>query len=85
MLGAAPAEARVKRVTQDMGLDEKTARHEVERYDGSCREFIKRNSEVGDPVHYDLVINTQSSSFNNATCITVDALRLKEEEIGRRA
>jgi cytidylate kinase len=80
VLVVAPAELRVKRVMQDLRMEEKTARHEVERFDGSRHEFVKRyfEAEMEDPVHYDLVINTERSSFDIATSIIVDALRFRE-------
>ncbi|MBN2099433.1 MAG: cytidylate kinase-like family protein [Dehalococcoidia bacterium] len=87
VLVVAPVELRVKRVMHDLRVEEKTARHEVERFDSSRHEFVKRyfEAEMEDPVHYGLVINTERFSFDIATSIIVDALRLKGEELGRRA
>ncbi len=76
VLVVAPLELRLKRVMENLKLDEETARKEITRFDGSGREFIKRyfQAELDDPVHYDLVINTNHLSSENAASIVVNAL-----------
>jgi cytidylate kinase len=77
VLAVASIEVRVKRVMQDLNLDqEEAAKLEILRYDNSLREFFKRyfKAEPEDPVHYDLVINTGRFSFQTAASIVVDAL-----------
>ena len=66
---------------QDVKLDHETARLEIARFDNSLREFSKRyfKAELEDPVHYDLVINTERFSFQAAASIVVDALSLKDQ------
>lgn len=80
----APVEVRLKRVMESLRLDEERARQEIARFDKSAREFIRRyfRAELEDPVHYDLVINTEHLTFEAATSIVVDALGFKEAEIG---
>jgi cytidylate kinase len=83
ILVVAPLEMRVKRVMENMKLDEETARKEIARFDGSRREFIKRyfQAELEDPAHYDLVINTEHLSFESAASIVVGAVPLKERTV----
>jgi len=77
----APLEMRVKRLMQDLKLDQETAKQEIARFDNSSRQFIKRyfRAELEDPVYYDLVINTEHLSFQAAASIVVDALSFKNQ------
>ncbi len=85
VLVVAPLEVRVKRVMQDLKLDQETAKLEIARRDNSLREFIKRHfrAEVEDAVYYDLVINTERFSFQAAASIVVDALSLKDQTVNK--
>jgi cytidylate kinase len=80
ILLVAPIEERVKRVMENLWLDQEAAKREIERFDKSRREFIKRyfHAELEDPAYYDLVINTERLSFEAAASIVVDALSLKD-------
>ncbi len=80
VLVVAPLEIRMKRVIEDMKVDEESAKKEIARSDSSRREFIKRyfQAELEDPVQYDLVINTEHLSFEAAASIVVNAVPLKE-------
>lgn len=84
VLIVAPSALRVKRVIRDFKLDKEAAEQEVARSDKNIREFMKRYflSEVEDPVHYDLVINTEHLSFEAAASMVVDALswKIKNDE-----
>ncbi|MGA2959089.1 MAG: cytidylate kinase-like family protein [Thermodesulfobacteriota bacterium] len=79
VLVVAPLEVRLKRVMEDLKLDQKAAKQEIERFDNSRHEFIKRyfHAEMEDPAYYDLVINTERFSFQASTSIIVDALAFK--------
>jgi len=81
VLVAAPIEARVKRVMEDLKIDQEAAKHEIARFDNSIREFIKRyfKAELENPVHYDIVINTARLHFQAAASIVVDALSFKSQ------
>jgi cytidylate kinase len=85
VLVVAPIEVRVKRVMQDLKLDEETAEIKIARHDKSLREFIKRyfEAEIEDPVHYDLVVNTKVFSFQAAASIVVDALAFKHQSTNK--
>lgn len=83
VLVVAPLGLRVKRVIEDMKVDEQAARKEIARFDSSRREFIKRyfKAELEDPLHYDLVINTEHLSFEAAASVVVDTLAFKDRPI----
>ncbi len=76
----APFDLRLKRVMESMNLNEESARKEVERFDSSHREFIKRyfKAEVENPLDYDMVINTQKTSFETAASIIAETINLKD-------
>lgn len=79
VLVVASLEVRIKRVMQDLGLDPEAAKLEIARFDSSLRQFIKRyfKTEMEDPVHYDLVINTGRLSFAAAASMIVGTLSLR--------
>jgi cytidylate kinase len=80
ILLVAPPNLRIKRVMERLPADEKTARKEIERYDSSRREFIKRyfHAELEDPVHYSMTINTERFSFEDTASIIINALAKKK-------
>jgi cytidylate kinase len=71
---------------ENLKLDRENAKREIARFDGGAREFIKRyfKAEVWDPVHYDLVVNTEHLAFPAAASIIVNALSFKDETVSRR-
>ncbi len=75
----APLELRVKRVMEDLRVTQEAAKLEIARFDSSLREFIKRyfKAEPEDPLHYDLVINTDRFNFQTSASMVVDALSLR--------
>ncbi len=81
VLIVAPLELRLKRVMEDLKVDREASKREIVHSDNSTREFIKRyfRADLEDPVHYDLVINTQHIGFPAATSIVLNALSLKEQ------
>ena len=83
VLVTAPPEARMKRVMENLKLNQETAKREIARFDSGSREFIKRyfKAEVWDPVYYDLVVNTEHLSFQAAASIIIDALSFKERTL----
>lgn len=80
VLFVSPLKLRVRRVMDDLKVDEESAKKEIERFDGSRREFIRRyfKAELEDPVHYDMVINTGNLSFEAAASIIINAAPLKQ-------
>jgi cytidylate kinase len=85
VLIVAPSELRVKRVIKDFKLNQEAAEQEVARSDNSIRAFTKKyfQAEMEDPVHYDLVINTEHLSFQAAASMVVDALSWKKQTINK--
>jgi len=81
VLTVAPLETRIKRVMNIMNLDEKSARQKINSFDNSRREFIKRyfKADLEDPVHYDLVINTEHLNYDAAAALVIKAISLKEQ------
>ena len=79
VLVLASLEVRLKRVMEDLKIDRKAAKQEIERFDNSRHEFIKRyfHAEMEDPAYYDLVINTERFSFQASASIIIDALVFK--------
>lgn len=81
ILTVAPIELRVRRVKEEMNLDEEEAMKEIARFDSSRREFIKRyfKSELENPVNYDLVISTKRLNYQAAASIALSALNVIEQ------
>jgi cytidylate kinase len=86
VLIVAPIEVRLKRVMESLNIDETSAKQEIERFDKGVRAFIKKyfNAELGDPKHYDLVINTKYFNFEAAASIIINALSFKDKTVGRQ-
>jgi cytidylate kinase len=76
VLVVAPLETRTKRIMQSMEVDRESAEKKIAHSDGSRREFIKRyfHAEMEDPVHYDIVLNTEHLSFNDAVSMILGAI-----------
>ena len=79
VLIVAPLQMRVKRVAESAKSDERTAKKEIENYDSSRREFIKKyfHAALENPLDFDLVINTELVTFEDAAVIIANALPLK--------
>jgi len=75
----APLKMRVKRIMEDRKCSQEAAEREIARFDSASREFIKRYFQGGweDPIHYDLVLNTENLSFHGAASIIAHALSKK--------
>ncbi len=80
VLMVAPPEIRLNRVMESLKLDQESAKREIARFDNSGREFVRRyfHTEWEDPLHYDMVINTEFLDFHATASIVVNALSLKE-------
>ncbi len=79
ILTVAPPKVRLKRVMENFRLNQEDAKREMDRFDKSSREFIKRyfKAELDDPVHYDMVVNTERFSFQAAASLIGDAALAK--------
>ncbi len=87
VLVTAPIELRVKRVMANLKIDQEAAKREIIRFDSGSREFVKRffKAEVWDPVHYDVVVNTEHLAFQAAASIIIHALSFKDPDVTRTA
>ncbi len=81
VLVVTPLELRIKRVMYSSNIKEAEAKKEIERFDSSRREFTRRyfHAALEDPINYDLVINTEHLSFEDATSIIIGALSCKNK------
>jgi len=79
VLVVAPLPIKLEIVMKDLGLDEKSAKKEIDRFDSSHREFSRRyfKAEIEDAVNYDLVLNTGALSYQAAASIIVDTVLIK--------
>ncbi|HEY7372315.1 MAG TPA: cytidylate kinase-like family protein [Polyangia bacterium] len=75
----APLELRVARIVGRDGLSEADARAKVLRIDGERVAFNRQHydADIGDPNHYDLVVNAGTLGVEGAAAQTVDAFRLR--------
>ena len=66
----------MKRVMESLKLNEEDARNEIARFDDGSREFVKRyfKANIADPINYDMVINTNHLSIEDAASIIVDTV-----------
>ncbi|HEU4759015.1 MAG TPA: cytidylate kinase-like family protein [Dehalococcoidia bacterium] len=73
----APPDVRAKRLAQRSNLSEQEAHKAVRDSDGQRREFLRRFYEVKDelPTHYDLVLNTDVLSAQQAVRLVVTAAK----------
>ncbi|MGP8081171.1 MAG: AAA family ATPase [Dehalococcoidales bacterium] len=76
VLVVAPLDLRVKRVMERMKLDEEKAKNEIKRSDSNHHEFIRRyfHAETENPLDYDLVINTERTTIEEAAFLVVNAV-----------
>ena len=69
----------MRRVAESSKSDERTAKKEIENYDSGRREFIKKyfHATLENPLDFDMVINTELVSYEDAAVIIANALPLK--------
>jgi len=74
-----PLDERVKNVARTYSVSEDEARKRVVRTESERKAFIRRyfNADMMDPVHYDLVINTQYFTIDNAVEIIKSAFNTR--------
>ena len=78
VLIVAPIDVRVKRVKDSLKINEEDARKAITLFDEGSHEFVKRyfKANIADPIHYDIVINTNHISIEGAASIIVDSIPL---------
>ena len=80
VLVVASLKMRVKRIMDTFKVEEESARKQMERSDSSRREFIKRyfREDIWDPSNYELVLNADRLTYEDASSIIVNAVSLKK-------
>lgn len=74
VLVTASPETRAQRVGESKGLDDSSAARAVKESDASRRDYLKRFYGVDEePTHYDLVVNTDVLSFDQAAALVAAA------------
>jgi cytidylate kinase len=75
VLVTASPTTRARRVSDAKGLDDAGAMREIKREDAARRDFLRRFHGVDDelPTHYDLVVNTDVLSVEEAARLVVQA------------
>ena len=76
VLVTASTETRQRRLAGSLGVDEKEAARAMTRGDAGRADYIKRFYGIGEeqPTHYDLVINTDKVTPDDAARLIVDAV-----------
>jgi len=74
-----PYEKRIAGYAEREGLSEREAERKLERVERERQTFIRRHyeSEVGDPVYYDIMVNTENIAPDQAADLLVAAYRSK--------
>jgi cytidylate kinase len=74
-----PYEQRIAGYAQREGLTEREAERELARVERERQTFIRRHygREVGDPTHYDIMVNTEGLPADRAADVLVAAYRSK--------
>ena len=77
-----PLDLRVKRVMERMKLDEEKAKNQIKRSDSNHHEFIRRyfHADAENPLDYDMVINTERTSIEDASSVIVNAVNLRKNK-----
>jgi cytidylate kinase len=73
VLVTASPRTRIKRVSEQEGIDIAKAERTVKASDAGRRDYLKRFYDVADelPTHYDLVVNTDGISIEEAAALVV--------------
>lgn len=72
----APQRLRIKNVARDFNLSPDEAKRRVIKTESNRKAFIRKyfNADIADPTNYDLVINTETLSVDNAVDVIGAAL-----------
>ena len=73
---SAPRRFRVQNVAREFNISEDEAKRRVIQTESNRKAFIRKyfNSDIADPDNYDLILNTDTLSLDNATKIIAAAL-----------
>lgn len=81
VLVVAQFEIRLKRVMESMNIDEDRAKKEIESFDSSRREFIKKyfKADLEDPLNYDLTVNSSHLNYEDVATTIINTCRLRKQ------
>jgi len=73
----APMELRIKYFMEDRGYTKAEAEQYIVKRDGNRKAFVRKyfNTDIADPTHYDIIINTEKISIEGATEAIITAFR----------
>jgi cytidylate kinase len=76
----APQKRRIENAAREFGVTIEEARRRVVRTDSDRRAFVRKyfNADIADPIHYDLVINTDRISVDEAVSMATVAMGIKK-------
>ena len=79
LLVVSPLDERIKNVAKTFNVSEEEAKKRVTRTESERKAFIRRyfNADMMDPVYYDLIINTQYFTIDNAVEIIKSAFNAR--------
>jgi cytidylate kinase len=77
----APRKFRIQNVARDFNLEEGEAKRRVIQTESDRKAFIRKyfNSDIADPDNYDMVINTETLSLDDASKVIAAALECQVE------
>jgi len=80
VLVVAPLQTRVNNVAKAYGVPESEAKRRVLRTESDRRAFIRKyfNSDMTDPLNYDLVINTKNFDLDAAAKIVTESFNSRQ-------
>jgi cytidylate kinase len=82
VLITAPPEKRAERVAAADNLNDSEAAKAIKKSDAGRADYLKRFYDVAEelPIHYDLVINTETLSMEQAATLIAEASKFDEEQ-----
>jgi cytidylate kinase len=82
-----PYQKRIAGYAARQGLSVREAEQKLVRVERERRDFIRRHydRDVGDPIHYDIVVNTEGIGPDQAADVVVAAYRSKFGRLPGRA
>jgi cytidylate kinase len=72
----APQSRRIERVARDFSISQEEAKRRIIHTESDRKAFVRKyfNADIADPINYDLIINTETLSVDNAVDVISAAL-----------
>ena len=76
VLISAPQNLRIEHVARDFNVSRDEAKRRIIRTESDRKAFIRKyfNADIADPINYDLILNTETLSVDNAVDVISAAL-----------